>query len=145
MRDLTYLLIGLVALLSSAAPAAAEIAPKYYAQMQRSAPEALRLEILASETSTCWFWLCDGRDVVVRARVVFATRTATDLKPGDRIELRYWHDERDGISGPRPIRILRAGTTTDAFIAAKGEHYEPAARGASFEPLIPLDEDRARP
>lgn len=140
---MSHVIRAAVVMLALTAIAAAEIAPKYYRQSQDAAPEALVVEVLAVDRSICWFWMCDGRDITATLRVKAVERTATGLKPGATIEVRYWHDERDGIAGPRPIRILRPGERTEAFLAQRDDgHYGPAARGASFESLIPGEADR---
>lgn len=131
-----------IALLIVTAPAGAEIAPEYYRQSQDRAPEALLVEVLDVDRSICWFWMCDGRDITATLKVKSVERSATGLAAGDTVVVKYWHDERDGISGPRPIRILGVGEQTPAYLSKEeGGHYGPAARGASFQPLIGLGGD----
>ncbi len=123
--------------LALASTARAELPPDAYRSMQQSAPEAVVLRVQAVETSICWFWLCDGRDVTLKAEVGEVTRSASGLKPGQHIEIRYRHVPLDGRSGPRPIRVVAEGETTPAFLeqTAAG-HFRPAARGASFQGLV---------
>lgn len=130
-----YTVLLAIALLVTAARA--ELPPDAYRDMQRAAPEAVEIRVAAVDVSICWFWLCDGRDVEVEAEVVGVTRSAAGLKPGARIRIHYRHVPLGGRSGPRAIRIVRAGETTPAFLekAAAG-HFEAAARGASFDPPV---------
>lgn len=126
----------LFSLLLLATPARAELPPDAYRAMQQQAPEVLRIVVHSVDTSICWFWLCSGRDVVVQAEVKAVERTAGATKAGDRIEIRYRHVPLDGRSGPRPIRIVREGEAIPAFLSREGDHFEPAARGASFQALV---------
>lgn len=128
----------LLFLLLCPALAAAEIAPEYYAKDQRRAPEALTVKVLDVDTSVCWFNACDARDVTAKVQVVTVERTATGLKPGATLTVKYQRTNMKGRSGPRPVDLLVEGQTVPAFIEKAGAHYTTAARGASFEPLIPL-------
>lgn len=131
------LLLLLFLLLLLPADAAAEIAPRYYAQMQRDAPEYLQIEVLKVRHSLLWV----GRttSVTVTAKVIAVKRSKKGLVAGDVITIRYDHyrPPRDWV-GPRPIPILRKGETCPAFLGWSDEvrAYRPAALGASFEPLI---------
>lgn len=127
-------LLLLAGLLALPCPAGAELPPSVYTDMQGSAPEAIEIRVEKVDVSICWFGLCDGQDVVVQAEVKAVTRSATGLKPGARIEIRYRHVSLGQSSGPRPIRIVEAGETTPAFLARAEGHYRAAARGASFDP-----------
>lgn len=133
----SMLLAPLVLALLGPTPVRAELPPDAYRDMQQRAPEAVALRVKAVETSICWFWLCDGRDVVVQAELTGVTRSAAGLKPGDRIEIRYRHVPLGGRSGPRPIRIVSEGEATPAFLEKEpAGHFRPAARGASFQALV---------
>lgn len=114
----------------------AEIAPKYYAMSQKSAPEAITIQVESVEASVCWFNACDARDVTVTAKVTAVARSATGIKAGQTITITYQNRNMKGRSGPRPIRVLTQGETTPAFLRKAGQGYEPAARGASFQDLI---------
>lgn len=118
--------------------AIAEIAPKYYAESQTQAPEAITITVDSVEASYCWFNRCKARDVTVKATVKTVTRTQSGLKPGQQITIVYQNRNMRGMSGPRPIRVLEKGETTPAFLAADGKTWRPAARGASFQAQIKL-------
>ena len=81
----------------------AEIAPKYYAMGQKSAPEAVTIQVKSATASVCWFNACDAREVVVTATVKSVERTQSGLKPGQVITIEYKSVPMDGRSGPRPI------------------------------------------
>jgi hypothetical protein len=76
--------------------------------------------------------------VEAEAIVESVTRSASGLKPGDSIRIEYTTMRAEPpIPGPRPIPVLKRGQPYPAFLlgVSKGL-YAPAAKGASFEPLI---------
>jgi hypothetical protein len=135
-------LMGILLLaLGASAPALAEISPEYYAKDQRSAPEHLQIKVQKVEASACPFDACDAQAQTVTAEVVRVVKSASGLKVGAVITIKY--DRRvpkRGWSGPRPIRALEANEVVPAFLSkGAAETYAPAARGASFQALIALD------
>lgn len=126
----------LAALLLAPAVGSAEIAPKYYAQSQKSAPEALTIVVESVDASICWFNACDARDVTVKAKVTAVERSASKVQIGQTLTIEYRNVNMKGRAGPRPIRVLEQGATYPAFLRQDGKVYRPAARGASFQPLI---------
>lgn len=124
-------------LLGSAALAA--IHPKYYANDQKQAPEALTIVVESSEASICWFNRCKSQDVTLKATVKTVLRSASGLKPGQVITITYRHRNMRGMSGPRPIPILSKGDTVPAFLQGDGKVFSPAARGYSFSPQVQVD------
>lgn len=135
MRSLA--LVTFIAL-SGLTAAHAEIAPQYYAQDQKGAPEAITVVIESVDVSTCWFNACDGRDVKVTAKVTAVERSASGVSVGQVITIEYRNVNMKGRSGPRPIRVLEKGEAVPAFLTKDGAIFRPAARGASFEPQITL-------
>lgn len=133
MKHITLLTLLLLPLTTHA-----ELPPEAYADMQARAPEHLTIEVIEVDTSICWLWLCSGRDVDVRARVVTVHRTATGLTPGDTLRIRYRHVPLGDRAGPSAIPILDEGTTTHAWLARDKDTYATAARGYSFAPPVPL-------
>nr|WP_321305362.1 hypothetical protein [uncultured Sphaerochaeta sp.] len=128
---LVFLLIFPLALLTS------EIAPVEYRFMQINAPEQLHLSIRS--VSKRWRPFTGGTEITVKAEVIGVVSSETNLAEGDCITISYMHQKlKKGWAGPRPIPILERRTTTEAFLAFDEEHgsYVPAARGASFDPLI---------
>jgi hypothetical protein len=78
--------------------------------------------------------------VEAEATVEKVERSASGLKPGDAIRIHYTTTRAEPpMSGPRPLPVLKRGETVPAFLlgVSKGL-YAPAAKGASFEPLIKL-------
>lgn len=115
----------------------AEIAPEEYLRMQQQAPEHIIINVL--KVSTRRFLFSRTINLTVQAEVESVVTSATNLSPGDCITITYTHyNPKKGVAGPRPIPILKKGTTTDAFLAFDQQEtsYLPAARGASFEPLL---------
>jgi len=138
-------LLGVAAALIAHAPVArAEIEPKYYRQWQERATEALVVRVTNVRSSTSKqkhqsgeFTLVHTR-VEAEAQVERVERTGTGLKQGDIIRIQYVSTTADQpVTGPRPIPILKRGESYPAFLlgVSKGV-YAPAAKGASFEPLI---------
>jgi hypothetical protein len=132
------------ALVATTASARAEIDPKYYRQWQERATEALVVRVTAVRTSTSkekhasgGFTLVHTR-VEAEAQVEKVERTGTGLKQGDTIRIQYVSTQPDRpIPGPRPIPVLKRGESYPAFLLAVSKGvYAPAAKGASFEPLI---------
>lgn len=123
--------------------ASAEIAPEHYANMQASAPEALTIDVVDVDVEWCLF-RCENRDVVIKAKVVAVNRTASSLKVGDSLTLKYVHrDPPRGWVGPSPLPILSKGTTVAYLKRADAGHYVPAARGYSFDTVA--DDRTAKP
>lgn len=134
------LAVVLVLVCMTAAWAYAEIAPEEYRNMQLRAPESLTVMVLRVRQSGSLF----GRTVSVNAQVEVTgiEHSASRLSVGDTITIVYEHykNPKRGWAGPRAIPILKRGEETFAFLAFDTElnAYVPAARGASFEMLIPL-------
>ncbi|MCA9560521.1 MAG: hypothetical protein KC583_18360, partial [Myxococcales bacterium] len=150
MRWLTALLVLVAAPMS----AHAEIEPKYYAEMQAGAPEAVTVKVTEVDTSVCVLW-CSKQSVTAKAVVTAVERSANGLKVGDAITIHYTHlIPSGGWAGPRPIPVLKEGETTVAFLRLnKRMGYHPAARGYSFERVaaervareVPAPEPAERP
>lgn len=118
-------------------PLTSEIAPVEYRSMQLNAPEQLLLSV--KRVSKRWRPFTGGTAITVKAEVIRVVSSETNLAEGDSITIFYIHQrQKKGWAGPRPIPILERKTTTPAFLAFDEEHiiYVPAARGASFDPLI---------
>lgn len=115
----------------------AEIAPEQYREMQLNAPEYVEIKVLSVSKSYNLF--SGNTKVKANAEVRTVIRSESNLTVGDRITIRYTHDKpRKFWAGPRSIPILKKKEETTAFLAFDTETlvYVPAARGASFEPLI---------
>lgn len=139
-RTHVLFLLGIfVATVGGIAPAAAEIEARYYANGQAQASEHLEIKVKKVEASLCLFNACDRQAQTVTAEVTAVVQSASGLKPGAVITIKYDHDLPDrGWKGPRPIRVLEEGEATPAFLnKGPGDTYAPAARGASFQAKIP--------
>lgn len=129
------LLFGLPAVTSAA------IAPVHYRNAQLTAPDVVTIEVVEVKTSLCLLGACNSQTVTVKAKIKAVERTKSGLKVGQTITIVYTHRPLKGMSGPSPIRILRKGETTPAYLdletGKKGPRiWGAAARKASFEPLI---------
>lgn len=114
-----------------ALPVSAELATKTYLNMQQKAPEVIEIRVDKLKRG---YWLSPGE--VVGATVLQVTKTASQLKVGDIIKIRYRHVKLLGRVGPSPIPLLTKNKSYPAFLrkTEKG-HYEPAARGMSFHKI----------
>jgi hypothetical protein len=138
---------GLAMVFAPATPTQAEIEPKYYRAWQNKAPEVLTIRVGEVKPVVTTEPHRSGDGLIIRTRVdAEATvekveRSASGLKPGDVIRIRYTTMRADPpIVGPRPLPVLRRGETYPAFLLGVSQGlYAPAAKGASFEPLIKLD------
>ncbi|HZS06548.1 MAG TPA: hypothetical protein VFD58_17050 [Blastocatellia bacterium] len=125
-------LVALIAtaLIGSTQPSFAELPPYAYQQMQKAAPEYLEIEVRSVRTGRA----SDGIEVEVEAAVTGVRRSASHLRQGAVIRIRYVHDTRHLI-GPGPIPVLEKGKKYPAFLRRdpKEKVWRPAAMGRSFE------------
>jgi len=124
----------------------AEIAPEEYENMKRNAPEQLEVRIRSVTRSGGIF--SRYNNVKAKATIIAVHRSQSRLSVGDSITITYsiYKPPRTGWVGPRPIPLLKKGEETPAFLVydQKSQTYTPAAKGASFQfmlPLFPSDEE----
>jgi hypothetical protein len=121
----------------------ADLSPDVYKALQRTAPEALSIQVLSvdihrsfAKPPSCSFFDFEViRNVKVEARVVRVARSETGVRPGDVIGIEYSSISRcSDWNGPRSIPLLRKGDLVYAFLARRGRtaSFDPAARGATF-------------
>lgn len=137
---------ALAALLLAAVPmtARAELPPSVYRDFQQRAEEALTIRVAAVSTTRRGGIHPDGstRTIVTKveakAIVEAVRRSASRLKAGTEIDIVYERvDLPPGMTGARPIPILKQGDVVPAFLnRASAGGYTVAAQGASFEPEI---------
>jgi hypothetical protein len=136
----TVILVGVsFVLLFLGRPAQAELAPAVYEQMQQQAPEYLRVEVLRVRTSRTVYRDFVDVAVTVDARVGAVERSATGLRPGQRIRIQYERREHKyPLAGPSAVPLLEAGKFYPAFLEREGNarFFRPAAGGYSFQ-VIP--------
>jgi hypothetical protein len=116
----------------------AEIAPEEYLKMQQRSEE--HLDILVRSVSTTSSLFSRSTKVVVKADVLAVYRSLSGLSEGDKITIAYTSTKLGkGWVGPRPIPILKRKSETSAFLVFDADQnaYIPAARGYSFESLLP--------
>lgn len=117
----------------------AEIAPEEYEKMKMNAPEQLELRIRS--VSRCGGIFSRNTYVKAKATVIAVSRSLTGLSVGDSITITYsiYKPPRNGWVGPRSIPLLKKGEETPAFLVYDHDSrtYTPAARGASFEYILP--------
>lgn len=137
---------ALAMVFASASPTLAEIEPKYYRAWQLKATEILTIvpvsvrPLVRSENRRGGEGILIHTQVEAEAIVQSVTRSASGLKPGDTIRIEYTTTRADPpMAGPRPIPVLKRGQPYPAFLFGVTQGmYAPAAKGASFEPLIEL-------
>ena len=106
--------------------------------MQLRSPEQLTIYVRSVSIRRSLF--SRSETVTVKAEVLDVLISASNLKTGDVITIVYTHENpQRNWAGPRPIRILKRRETTYAFLIYddKEGFYTTAARGASFQHLIP--------
>lgn len=110
----------------------AELPPSAYEAMQAKAPEYLDIEILRVDVSPGD--APNQQKVLLLSLVNKVTRTATNLKPGDIINIVYTiTDHPKGWTGPREIPIPSEREKTIAYLAKDvANNYLPAARAMTF-------------
>lgn len=129
-------LLSAALLVCLSASALAELPPYVYRDMQAKSPERLTIKVKSVKTQERDE--PDRRliDVTVEAEVTEVARTASRLKPGQSIRIRYTHsDFKQPMAGPSQVPILREGETYPAFLGKDkgGDAYAPAAGGYSFQ------------
>jgi hypothetical protein len=101
----------------------------------RQAPEYLRLEVLRVHLIRTVYPDFSHVAVTVDARVRAVERSATHLRPGQKIRIQYERNEyNSAMPGPRRVPILEVGKVYPAFLEkqADGPFFRPAAAGHSF-------------
>lgn len=118
----------------------AEIHPKYYKEMQESAPEQYRIKVLDVDSSFCILW-CFQKDIEIEAQILEVFKSKMNAQKDQKIKICYTYTENDDEwVGPRPIPILNKDKKTRAYLRpSETKCLEPAARGASFEEPIILN------
>lgn len=123
------------ALVSMVGAAHAELPPDVYIEKQAKAPEALRIRVIEVESRRS-SWSGNGFiwKETVRAEVKSVTRTASGVKAGDRIVIRYTRlAPRRGWAGPSPAPQLKKGAEYPAWLEKSDDGtFKLAAQGASF-------------
>lgn len=125
--------LAAVASLSCAALTFAELPPSAYEAKQKAAPERLKIEVMRVDVEP---GDQPGQQRVVAAALVSeVTRTASELVPGQLIDIVYTITERPrGFSGPGEVPLLSERDVTVAYLARSAETavYAPAAGVMSF-------------
>ena len=112
----------------------AELPPSAYKEWQAKAPEVLLVKVISvtqRETRAE-----NGKEInfTVTAEVQKVERSATNLTPGKKIEIRYSQRHySQPIAGPSEIPALKEGQSCPAYLTGDGKTYSPAAGGYSFE------------
>lgn len=111
----------------------AELPPSAYEEMQRSAPEVLRVKVLRVETTPSGE---KDRNVSALVQVLKVGRTASAIKPDDFITIRYPIVTRPaGWVGPGEVPLLVEGEERVAYLNKdqNSPDYVPAAGAMSFD------------
>ena len=113
----------------------AEIAPGEYAKMREAATEKLIVEVTGVSKKASD--RADWSETTVKAKVLHAEASNSNLKPGQEIEIRFkaFDFEKGKMTpGVWPNRILKIGEVVPAYLNWDkiGKCYSPAAHGESF-------------
>jgi hypothetical protein len=112
----------------------AELPPWAYKERQEKAPEALVIKVRSVSKRETSEERGKQIDFTVEAEVQKVERSATKLKPGTIIQIRYsQHQYREPIAGPSEVPALTEGQVCPAYLSGYGKTYSPAAGGYSFE------------
>ncbi|MGJ8696649.1 MAG: hypothetical protein ACSHYF_10050 [Verrucomicrobiaceae bacterium] len=123
--------IRLVIAMALVSPLMGELSPRSYRGLQVGAPEKISIKVVEVKHQNFFRKL-----EMVRAKVTAVSKSATKLKVGDEIEIRYRRVFLKG-PGPAPIPELKKGELCPAWLRKNEEgFYEPAARARSFVELI---------
>ena len=112
-----------------------ELPPDVYKADQAESPEALMIKVKSvaiAKTKQTWGI---RSDITADAEVEAVTRSASGLRVGDRIRIKYSHSTyTQPIAGPSEPDILREGRSYPAFLAKspKDGSYTLEAGGYSF-------------
>lgn len=122
-------------------PLVAEINPRYYREMQKKAPEQLRLRVDSVESDPCNN--CETFKTRVSATVTKVVRSKSGMKRNQSVWIEYEvYQPRAGWAGPRPMPALRENEDCDFFGRKTGTDskkriiLDPGARGYSFQSLL---------
>ena len=118
----------------TAIAAQAELPPWVYKERQESAPEALVIEVRSVSKRETKEEKWKQIDFTVEAEVQKVNRTASKLRPGAVIQIRYAQRHySQPIAGPSEVPALKEGQVCPAYLSGDGRVYSPAAGGYSFE------------
>ncbi|MEN3369265.1 MAG: hypothetical protein V7609_1408 [Verrucomicrobiota bacterium] len=115
-----------------------ELPPWVYKERQDKAPEALVIKVRSATRTEKVEKEGKTIDWKIEAEVEKVERSATRLKPGAVIEIRYvQHTYFQPMVGPSEIPALREGERCPAYLdgGKDGKLYVPAAGGYSFRTL----------
>ena len=120
----------------------ADISPDEYRKMQLAAPDVVHVQVVSvdlhrhlGKSSACAWWDFEmQRDATIEARVLDVVRSASGLRPGATITIKYTSIKRCyGWNGARSNELLQPNETVYAFLQRDANGvFVPAARGASF-------------
>lgn len=112
----------------------AELPPQVYQEYQNEAPEAVTLTVRSVKRTEKKETEFTSISIVAEARIDKVNRSATGLKPGDVIRIKYEHrKDREPMPGPSQPDIVTEGASYPAFLEKqKDGTYGIAARGYSF-------------
>jgi hypothetical protein len=127
------LLRSLVAVFALALPLAAELPPSAYEQMQREAPDILRIRTLKVEAGPGA--APEITDVAIVAEVLKVGRSRSGVKPGDLVTIVYKVTQRPPKwVGPGEVPLLPADHESVAYLRKieGAPDFAPAAGVMSF-------------
>jgi hypothetical protein len=128
---------AIVLLIAMVLKASGELPPSVYKDLQANSPEALTILVEGVRVSSTQGKTATKLEITAEARVETIQRSASGLKPGDVIRIRYVHrDNKPPLPGPSEPEILTKNRIYPAFlIRSEKEVYTTAAGGYSFRPV----------
>lgn len=111
----------------------AELPPSVYQELQEKSPEALNIMVESVKIDKSEESSLTRLSITAEAKVETVTRSASGVKPGDKIRISYTHiSYKRPVAGPSEPDILKEGRSYPAFVTGEDGVFTPAARGYSF-------------
>ena len=111
----------------------AELPLSVYQELQEKSSEALNIKVESVKVNKSEEPALTRLSITAEAKVETVTRSASGIKPGDRIRINYSYvSYKQPIAGPSEPDVLEKGQSYPAFLTGKDGVYTPAARGYSF-------------
>ncbi|MDR1192516.1 MAG: hypothetical protein LBK60_12775 [Verrucomicrobiales bacterium] len=114
---------------------------------QDHAPEYLQLKILDVQSVKDESWFRQGQShITVQAEIIQVQRSASGVRPGQRIDIHYQRKNSIGPGDPQPT-VPIAGAITPAFLRKNKDTawFIPAGRQYTFVPLTQEQAARLAP
>ncbi len=128
-------LFALFVVIATASSTHGELPPAVYKDLQKKSPEALMIKVESVKISTANEPTVKVMVISAEARVETVIRSASGLKPGDKLRINYVHlEHKEPLAGPSEPDVLQEGQVYPAFLSKveRNGSYALAAEGYSF-------------